>query len=137
MQWSSSLCNSLSILLLQFSFYSSVVLCLDAYVNLTFMSCKNELSLINHLVLSCNCPNKQSYYAALKHYYHQFSTMENTAAADLKTLVSLKYNLLFHKGQPRAKPSYPVSWNCLLPGLNFISVRILQLRIFFLQVYNV
>ena len=57
--------------------------------------------------------------------------MKNTAAVDLKTLVYLKYNLLFHKGQPRAKPRYPVSWNCLFPGLNFISGRILQLRIFF------
>ena len=47
--------NSLSILLLPFFFYSLVVLCLDAYVNLTFMSCKTELSFINHLViLSCN-----------------------------------------------------------------------------------
>ena len=35
--------------------YSLVVLCLDAYVKLTFMSCKTELSLINHLViLSCH-----------------------------------------------------------------------------------
>ena len=33
--------------------YSLAVLCLDAYVNLIFMSCKTELSLINHLVLSC------------------------------------------------------------------------------------
>ena len=30
-----------------------VVLCLDAYVNVTFMSCNTELSLINHFVLSC------------------------------------------------------------------------------------
>ena len=45
--------NSLSILLLQFFFYSFAVLCLVAYVNLTFMSCKTELSLINHLVLAC------------------------------------------------------------------------------------
>ena len=37
---------SLSILLLPFFLYSLVVLCLDAYVNLTFMSCKAELSLI-------------------------------------------------------------------------------------------
>ena len=42
--------NSLSILLLPFFFYSLVVLCLDAYVNLTFMSRKTELSLTNHLV---------------------------------------------------------------------------------------
>ena len=47
--------NSLSILLLPFFFYSLVVLCLNAYVNLMFMSCKTELSLINHLViLSCH-----------------------------------------------------------------------------------
>ena len=47
--------NSLSILLLPFFLYSLVALCLDAYVNLTFMSCKTELSLINHLViLSCH-----------------------------------------------------------------------------------
>ena len=32
--------------------YSLVVLCLDAYVNLTVMSCKTEQSLINHLVLA-------------------------------------------------------------------------------------
>ena len=47
--------NSLSILLLPFFFYSLVVLCLDASVNLTFMSCKTELSLNKsscHLVLS-------------------------------------------------------------------------------------
>ena len=30
-----------------------VVLCLDAYVNVTLMSCNTELSLINHFVLSC------------------------------------------------------------------------------------
>ena len=32
-----------------------VVLCLDAYVNVTFMPCKTELSLINHLVLYVSC----------------------------------------------------------------------------------
>ena len=36
--------NPLCILLLPFFLYSLVVLCLDAYVNLTFMSCKTELS---------------------------------------------------------------------------------------------
>ena len=36
-----------------FFFYSLVVLCLVAQVNLAFMSYKTELSLINHLVLSC------------------------------------------------------------------------------------
>ena len=47
--------NSLSILLLPLFFHSLVVLCLNAYVNLMFMSCKTELSLINHLViLSCH-----------------------------------------------------------------------------------
>ena len=43
---------TLSILLLPFFLYSLVVLCLDAYVNLTVMSCKTEQSLINHLVLA-------------------------------------------------------------------------------------
>ena len=47
--------NSLSILLLPVFLHSLVVLCLNAYVNLMFMSCKTELSLINHLViLSCH-----------------------------------------------------------------------------------
>ena len=45
--------NSLSILLLPFFLYSLVALCLDGYVNLTFMSCKTGRSLITHLVLSC------------------------------------------------------------------------------------
>ena len=44
-----------TVLLLPFFFYSLVVLCLNAFVNLMFMSCKTELSLINHLViLSCH-----------------------------------------------------------------------------------
>ena len=34
------------------SLFFLLQLCLVAYVNLTFMSCKTELSLINHLVLS-------------------------------------------------------------------------------------
>ena len=45
--------SSLSILLLPIFLYSLVVLCLVGYVNLTFMPCKTELRLINHLVLSC------------------------------------------------------------------------------------
>ena len=43
-----------------FFLYSLVVLCLDAYVNLTFTSCKTELSLINHLVLSINNSQKSA-----------------------------------------------------------------------------
>ena len=64
--------NSLSILLLPFFLYSLVVLCLDAYVNLTFMSCKTELSLINHLVLYHWCKGEivevLAYYLGGFHY---------------------------------------------------------------------
>ena len=48
--------NSLSIFLLPLFFHSLVVLCLNVYINLMFMSCKTELSLINQrlVILSCH-----------------------------------------------------------------------------------
>ena len=60
--------NPLSILLLPFFFFSLAELCLDAYVNLTFMSCKTELSLINNLViLSCHRLQNSPYFCVFKH----------------------------------------------------------------------
>ena len=65
--------NSFSILLLPFFLYSLVVLCLDAYVNLTFMSWKTELSFIN-LLISKWVKGEQSFFYIINKFFF-FSTL--------------------------------------------------------------